>query len=84
MNSNTHNQPLNNSTLFTSPLTIYSHIIPHITNPFYNPAIADFERLIPHYEQYFFYLLNRRKKLTQDQELNIFTQNHSILLHLYL
>ena len=61
MNSNTHNQPLTNPTLFISPLTIYSHIIPHITNPIYNPTIADFETLIPHYEQYFFYLMNRQQ-----------------------
>ena len=53
MNSNTHIRSLNNSNLFTSPLTIYTHLIPHITNPVYNPTIADFERLIPHYEQYF-------------------------------
>ena len=61
MNSNTHNRSLNNSTLFTSPLAIYTHIILHITNPNYNPTIADFERLIPHYEQYFFYLLNQQQ-----------------------
>ena len=61
MNSNTHNQPLNNETLFILPLTIYSHIIPHITNAIYNYAIADFERLIPHYEQFFFYLMNRQQ-----------------------
>ena len=47
MNSNTHNQSLNNSTLFTSPISIYTHIISHITNPIYDPTIADFERLIP-------------------------------------
>ena len=41
MNSNTHHRSLNNSTLFNSPLTIYTHIIPHITNPIYNPTIAD-------------------------------------------
>ena len=61
MNSNTHNRSLNNSTLFTSPLTIYTHIIPHITNPIYNPTIADFERLISHYEQNFFYFLNQQQ-----------------------
>ena len=47
MNSNTHNQSLNNSTLSTSPISIYSHIFPRITNPFHNPTIVDFERLIP-------------------------------------
>ena len=61
MNSNTHNRPLNNSTLFTSPLTIYTHIIPHITNSIYNPTFADFERLIPLYEHYCFYLLNQQQ-----------------------
>ena len=50
MNSNTHNQSLNNSTLFTSPISIYTHIISHITNPIYDPTIADFERLIPQYD----------------------------------
>ena len=59
MNSNTHNQSLNNSTRFTPPISIYTHIIPHITNPFYNPTIVDFE--IPQYEQYFFYLLNQQQ-----------------------
>ena len=68
MNSNTHNQSLNNSTFFTSPISFYTHIIPHISNPIYNPTIVDFERLIPQYEQYFFYLLNQQK-LTQDHEL---------------
>ena len=53
MNSNTHNQSWNNSTLFTSPISIYTQIIPHITNPIYNPTIVDFERLILQYEQYF-------------------------------
>ena len=61
MNSNTHNRSLNNSTLFTSSLTIYSHRFPHITNAIYNPTIADYERLIPHYEQKFFFLLNRQQ-----------------------
>ena len=61
MTSSTHNRSLNYLTLFTSPLTIYSHIIPHITNPIYNPTSADFERLIPHYEQSFFYLLNQQQ-----------------------
>ena len=55
MNSNTHNQSLNNSNLFTSPISIYTHIFPHITNPIYNPTTVHFERLIPQYEQYFFY-----------------------------
>ena len=54
MNSNTHNQSLNNSNLFTSPISIYTHIFPHITNPIYNPTTVHFERLIPQYEQYFF------------------------------
>ena len=61
MNSNTHKRSLNNSTLFTSPLPIYSQINPHETNPIYNPAIADFERLSPHYEQYLVYLLNQQQ-----------------------
>ena len=61
MNSNTHNQSLNNSTLFTHIISIYTHIIPHITNPIYNPTIEDFVILIPQYEQYFFYLLNQQQ-----------------------
>ena len=67
MNSNTHIRALNNSTLFTSPLTFYTHIIPHITNHIYNPTIAVFERLIPHYEKFFFYLLNQQQ--THSSEL---------------
>ena len=67
MNSNTHNRSLNNSTLFTSPLAIYTHIIPHITNPIYNPTTADFERLISHYEQYFFNLLNQHQTHSRSQ-----------------
>ena len=54
MNSNTHNQSSNNSTLFNSPISIYTHIIPQITNPIYNPINVDFQRLILQYEQYFF------------------------------
>ena len=61
MNSNTFNQSSNNSTLFTSPISIYTHIIPHVTNPIYNPTIVDFERLILQYEQNFFYLLNQQQ-----------------------
>ena len=61
MNSNTHNRSLNNSSLFTSPISIYTHIIPHITNPTYNPTSVDFERLIPQYEQSFFYHLNQQQ-----------------------
>ena len=61
MNSNTHNRSLKNSTPFTSPLTMYTHIIPHITNPIYNPTTVDFERLLPQYEQYFFYLFNQQQ-----------------------
>ena len=61
MNSNKHNQTLNNSTLFTSLISIYTHIIPQITNPIYNPTIVHFERLIPQYEQNLFYLLNQQQ-----------------------
>ena len=61
MNSNTHYQFWNNSTLFTSPISIYTHIIRHISNPIYNPTIVHFERLIPQYEQNFFYLLNQQQ-----------------------
>ena len=61
MNSNTHIQSLNNSTSFTSPISLFTHIIPHITNPIYNPTIEDFERLIPQYEQNVFYLLNQQQ-----------------------
>ena len=60
MNSNTHNQTPNNLSLFTSPITVYTHIIRHITNPIYNPTIVDFERLILQYEQDFFYILNQQ------------------------
>ena len=45
MNSNTPNQSSSNSTLqfFTSSISIYTLIIPHITNPIYNPTIVDFD-----------------------------------------
>ena len=61
MNSDTHNRSLNNSILFTSPLTIYTHIIRHITNPIHNPTTADFGRLLSHYEQHFLNLLNQHQ-----------------------
>ena len=61
MNSNTHNQSLNNSTLCTPPISIHTHIIPYITNPIYNPTTVDFERLFLQYEQYFFFLLNQQQ-----------------------
>ena len=61
MNSNTHNQSSNNSTLFTSPISLYTRIIPHIPNLIFNPTIVDFERLIPQYDQHFFYLLNQQQ-----------------------
>ena len=61
MNTNTHNRSVNNSTLFTSPISIYTHIIPQMTNPIYNPTTVDFERLLPQYEQYFFYQLNQQQ-----------------------
>ena len=77
MNSNTHNYSLNISTFFTSPIPIYTHLIPYITNSIYNPTIVDFERLIPQYEQYFS-IFRTNNKLTQDHELkNNFKQKRS-------
>ena len=61
MNSNTHNQTSDNSYLVTSSIHVYTHIIPYLPNPIYNPTIADFERLIRQNEQYFFYRLDQQR-----------------------
>ena len=57
MNTNTYNQISENS----PSIYVYTHIIPYLSNPIYNPTIINFERLIRQYEQYFFYLLAQQQ-----------------------
>ena len=61
MNSNTHNQISDNSSLSTPSITTSTHLVLHLPSTTYNPIIADFERLFRHYEQYFFYLLDQQR-----------------------
>ena len=61
MNSNTHNQISDISSLFTTSIYAYTHLVLHLPSTIYTPTIADFERLIRQYEQYFFYLLDQQR-----------------------
>ena len=61
MNSETQYQITDNSSLVTPSIPAYTHIIPHLPSPILNPTIADFERLIQHYGQNFFYLLEQQQ-----------------------
>ena len=59
MNSNTHNQPSDNSPLFTPSLLVPTHLVIHRLSTISNPSTEDFERL--QYAQLFFYLLDQQR-----------------------
>ena len=59
MNTNTHNQIADNSSLSTPPMPPPLRLVKH--NPSYNPTTADFERLSQQYAQYLFYLLDQQR-----------------------
>ena len=62
MNSNTHNQIADTSSLSTPLIPTSTHLVIHLPSTIYNPTIADFERLNRQYAQYFFYLLDQQRK----------------------
>ena len=61
MNSNTHNQPSNNSQLFTPSLIIPTHLVIHGFSTISNPSAEDFERLNLQYAQLFYYLFDQQR-----------------------
>ena len=61
MNSNTHNQPSDNSPLFTPSLIIFTHLVIHRLSTIPIPSTEDFERLSQQYRQLFFYLLDQQR-----------------------
>ena len=61
MNSNTHNHISDSSSLSTPSITTSTHLVQHLPSIIFNPTIADFERLIRQYAQYFFYLLDQQR-----------------------
>ena len=60
MNSNTHNQPSDNSYLSTSSIPPSIRLLLHLPSPIYNPTTANSERLCQQYAKYFFYLLDQQ------------------------
>ena len=63
MNPNTHNQPSDNSPLFTPSLIIPTHLVIHRLSTISNPSTEDFERLSQQYAQLFHLLDQQRKYL---------------------
>ena len=61
MNSNTHNQPSDNSPLFTPSLNNPTHLVIHRLSTISNPSTEDFERLSQQNAQLFFYLLDQQR-----------------------
>ena len=61
MNSKTHNQPSNNSPLFTPSFNIPTHLVIHRLSTISNPSTGDFERLSQQNAQFFFYLLDQQR-----------------------
>ena len=61
MNSNTHNQTSDNSSLSTPSIPPSIRLLLHLPSPIYNPTTADFERLSQQDAQNFFYLLDQQR-----------------------
>ena len=74
MNSNTHNQISDNSSLSTPSIPASTHLVLHLPSTIYNPTIADFERLNRQYAQYFFYLLDQQRNYPLSSTQNFITR----------
>ena len=61
MNSNTHNQTFDNSSLSTPSITPSIRLVLHLSNTTYHPTTVDFERLSQQHAQYFFDLVNQQR-----------------------
>ena len=61
MNSNTHNQISDNSSLSTPSIPPSIRLVLPLHSTTYHSTTADFETLSRQYAQYFFYLLDQQR-----------------------
>ena len=61
MNSNTHNEISDNSSLSTPSIPASTHLVLHLPSTIYNTTTADFERLSRQSARFPFYLLDQQK-----------------------